>query len=85
MQVLIISIDYVQAVLALKAREEEIRKVSQGSNAGLSKEESQPSGKVLVNSPYAVIVTPGRELADQVRSSRDISPVLTPPFRPVLW
>ena len=46
MQVLIISIDYVQAVLALKAREEEIRKVSQGSNAGLSKEESQPSGKV---------------------------------------
>ena len=69
MQVLIISIDFVQAVLALKAREEEIRKVSQGSNAGLSKEESQPPGKVLVNSPYAVIVTPGRELADQVRSS----------------
>ena len=85
MQVLIISIDFVQAVLALKAREEEIRKVSQGSNAGLSKEESQPPGKVLVNSPYAVIVTPGRELADQVRSSRDISSVLTPPFRLVLW
>ena len=85
MQVLIISIDFVQAVLALKARAEEIRNVSQGSNARLSKEESQPSGKVLVNSPYAVIVTPGRELADQVRRSRDVSPVLTPPFRSVLW
>ena len=55
-----------QAVLALKAREEEMRKVSQEGR--LSNEENQPSGKVAVNAPYAVIVTPGRELADQVGS-----------------
>ena len=58
-----------QAVLALKAREEEMRKASQeGSKARrLSDEENRPSGKVAVNAPYAVIVTPGKELADQVR------------------
>ena len=55
-------------MLALKVKEDEIRKVSQVSETKISKEESRPSGKVAVNSPYAVIVTPGRELADQVRS-----------------
>ena len=57
---------HVQAVLVLKAREEEMRKVSQEGR--LSNEENRPSGKVAVNAPYAVIVTPGRELADQVGS-----------------
>ena len=59
-----------QAVLALKAREEEMRKVSEEASKGrrLSNEENQPLGKVAVNAPYAVIVTPGRELADQVGS-----------------
>ena len=46
-------------MLTLKAKEEEIRKVSQEGS----------EGKVAVNAPYAVIVTPGRELADQVGSS----------------
>ena len=55
---------HVQAVLALKGREEELRKVSQEGR--LSNEENRASGKVAVNAPYAVIVTPGRELADQV-------------------
>ena len=55
---------HVQAVLVLKAREEELRKVSQEGR--LSNEENRASGKVAVNAPYAVIVTPGRELADQV-------------------
>ena len=57
-----------QAVLALKAKEVEIRKASQVSGARVSNEDSRPPGKVPVNAPYAVIVTPGRELADQVRS-----------------
>ena len=65
-----------QAVLALKAKEDEIRKISQVSETRVSKEESRPSGKVAVNSPYAVIVTPGRELADQVKSC-DKEPCLT--------
>ena len=57
---------HVQAVLALKGREEELRKVSR--EVRLSNEENRASGKVAVNAPYAVIVTPGRELADQVGS-----------------
>ena len=65
-----------QAVLALKAKDDEIRKMSQVSGTKISKEESCPPGKVAVNSPYAVIVTPGRELADQVRSC-DKKPCLT--------
>ena len=60
----IIGFCIVQAVLALKGREEELRKVSQEGR--LSNEENRASGKVAVNAPYAVIVTPGRELADQV-------------------
>ena len=55
-------------MLALKAREEEIRKVSQEGSKGrrLLNEEERALGKVAVNAPYAIIVTPGRELADQV-------------------
>ena len=62
----------VQAVLALKAREEEIRKVSQEASKGrrLLNEEERALGKVAVNAPYAIIVTPGRELADQVGTLR---------------
>ena len=57
-----------QAVLALKAQEEEVRKAYQEVSKGrrLSNEEVRTLGKVAVNAPYAVIVTPGRELADQV-------------------
>ena len=61
-----------QAVLALKAREEEIRKVSEEGSKGrrLLNEEERALGKVAVNAPYAIIVTPGRELADQVGTLR---------------
>ena len=50
---------HVQAVLALKAREEEMRKASQeGSKARrLPDEENRSSGKVAVNAPFAVIVS----------------------------
>jgi len=63
---LAMAVPIIQAVLALKAKEDEIRKMSQVSEMKISKEESRPLGKVAVNSPYAVIVTPGRELADQI-------------------
>ena len=56
-------------MLTLKAKEEEIRKVSQEGS----------EGKVAVNAPYAVIVTPGRELADQVGSSEKGSCLITLP------
>ena len=52
-------------MLLLKEREEELRKAAQEHKAKLP---SEGSGKVTVNAPYAVIVTPGRELADQVTS-----------------
>jgi len=61
---LAMAVPIIQAVLVLKAREEELRKVSQ--EVRLSNEENRASGKVAVNAPYAVIVTPGRELADQI-------------------
>ena len=55
-------------MLLLKEREEELRRAAQGHKAKLPSGLSEASGKVTVNAPYAVIVTPGRELADQVTS-----------------
>ena len=55
-------------MLLLKEREEELRRAAQGYKAKLPSGLSEASGKVTVNAPYAVIVTPGRELADQVTS-----------------
>jgi len=62
---LAMAVPLIQAVLLLKEREEELRRAAQEHKAKLPSGLSEGSGKVTVNAPYAVIVTPGRELADQ--------------------
>ena len=52
----------------MKEREDELRRAAQEHKAKLPSGLSGGSGKVTVNAPFAVIVTPGRELADQVTS-----------------